>query len=114
MRSHSRTFNTPCPRLGAVLRRNQPVRPIMRPPLAWVVDVDDSGEERQPGRASAERLTWRTATRFRRGPPQKAEHRREAINRLKQSRAVATRYDKRGYVFLGTTTAASPAIRLST
>lgn len=24
-----------------------------------------------------------------------------AINRLKQSRAVATRYDKRGYVFLG-------------
>ncbi|MFJ3881583.1 IS5 family transposase [Streptomyces sp. NPDC090077] len=30
-----------------------------------------------------------------------------AINRLKQSRAVATRYDKRGYVFLGTATAAA-------
>jgi transposase len=29
-----------------------------------------------------------------------------AINRLKQSRAVATRYDKRGYVFLDTATAA--------
>lgn len=29
-----------------------------------------------------------------------------AINRLKQSRAVATRYDERGYVFLGTATAA--------
>ncbi|MFB7678516.1 IS5 family transposase [Kitasatospora purpeofusca] len=29
------------------------------------------------------------------------------INRLKNSRAVATRYDKRGYVFLGTVTAAA-------
>jgi transposase len=35
-----------------------------------------------------------------------------AINKLKQSRAVATRYDKRGYVFLGTVTAASVVIRL--
>jgi transposase len=30
-----------------------------------------------------------------------------AINKLKQSRAVATRYDKRGYIFLGTVTAAA-------
>lgn len=30
-----------------------------------------------------------------------------AINKLKQSRAVATRYDKRGYVFLGTVTVAA-------
>ncbi|WP_246887150.1 IS5 family transposase [Streptomyces sp. GESEQ-13] len=30
-----------------------------------------------------------------------------AINRLKQSRAVATRYDKRGYIFLGTATTAA-------
>jgi transposase len=37
-----------------------------------------------------------------------------AINHLKQSRAVATRYDKRGYVFLGTVTAASIAIWLRT
>ncbi len=36
------------------------------------------------------------------------------VNRLKQSRAVATRYDKRGYVFLGTATAASVAIWLRT
>lgn len=35
-----------------------------------------------------------------------------AINRLTQSRAVATRYDKRGYVFLAT--AAAIAIRLRT
>ncbi|MFF7094456.1 IS5 family transposase [Streptomyces rubradiris] len=37
-----------------------------------------------------------------------------AINRLKQSRAVATRYDKRGYVFLGTATAAALIIWLRT
>lgn len=37
-----------------------------------------------------------------------------AINRLKQSRAVATRYDKRGYVFLGTAIAAAVAIWLRT
>ncbi|MFE6639562.1 IS5 family transposase [Streptomyces tendae] len=36
------------------------------------------------------------------------------INRLKQSRAVATRYDKRAYVFLGTATAAALAIWLRT
>lgn len=33
-----------------------------------------------------------------------------AINKLKQSRAVATRYDKRGYVYLGTVTAAAVII----
>ncbi|MFF3149885.1 IS5 family transposase [Streptomyces sp. NPDC057927] len=37
-----------------------------------------------------------------------------AINRLKQFRAIATRYDKRGYVFLGTAIAASVAIWLRT
>lgn len=35
-----------------------------------------------------------------------------AINKLKQSRAVASRYDKRGYVFLGTVTAAALVIWL--
>jgi transposase len=36
------------------------------------------------------------------------------INRLKQARAVATRYDKRGYVFLGTVTVAAIVIWLRT
>ncbi|WP_404868243.1 transposase [Kitasatospora griseola] len=35
-----------------------------------------------------------------------------AINKLKTFRAVATRYDKRGYVFVGTVTAAALVIRL--
>ncbi|GGV73565.1 hypothetical protein GCM10010277_87350 [Streptomyces longisporoflavus] len=34
------------------------------------------------------------------------------INKLKQFRAVATRYDERGYVFLGTVTAAALLIWL--
>ncbi|MGW8889628.1 hypothetical protein [Streptomyces sp. NPDC055749] len=37
-----------------------------------------------------------------------------AINRLKNSLAVATRYDKRGYVFLVTVTAAALVIWLRT
>ncbi|MFC9757117.1 IS5 family transposase [Streptomyces sp. NPDC056921] len=37
-----------------------------------------------------------------------------AINRLKHARAVATRYDKRGHVFLGTVTLAAIAIWLRT
>ncbi|WP_394854482.1 IS5 family transposase [Streptomyces albogriseolus] len=36
----------------------------------------------------------------------------QAINRLKQSRAVATRYDKRGYIILGTATTAALLIWL--
>jgi transposase len=35
-----------------------------------------------------------------------------AINKIKQFRAVATRYDKRGYIFLGTVTAAALLIWL--
>lgn len=37
-----------------------------------------------------------------------------AINRLKNSRAVSSRYDKRDYVFLGTVTAAAMVIWLRT
>ncbi|WP_415924789.1 IS5 family transposase [Streptomyces sp. AK08-01B] len=37
-----------------------------------------------------------------------------AINKLKQARAVGTRYDKRGYIFLGTATVAALMIWLRT
>ncbi|MEU0597453.1 IS5 family transposase [Streptomyces sp. NPDC006393] len=37
-----------------------------------------------------------------------------AINKLKHARAIATRYDKRGYLYLGTATAAALVIRLRT
>ncbi|WP_399434521.1 IS5 family transposase, partial [Streptomyces sp. WAC05950] len=37
-----------------------------------------------------------------------------AINKLKHARAVATRYDKRGYVYIGTATAAALVIWLRT
>ncbi|MFF0869101.1 IS5/IS1182 family transposase, partial [Nonomuraea sp. NPDC003560] len=37
-----------------------------------------------------------------------------AINRLKNFRAVATRYDKRAYIFLGTVTLAALVIWLRT
>ncbi|MGW5689318.1 IS5/IS1182 family transposase, partial [Nonomuraea sp. NPDC003754] len=37
-----------------------------------------------------------------------------AINRLKNFRAVATRYDKRAYMFLGTATVAALVIWLRT
>lgn len=37
-----------------------------------------------------------------------------AINKLKQARAVATRYDKRRYVYLGTATVAALVIWLRT
>lgn len=36
------------------------------------------------------------------------------INKLKNFRAIATRCDKRGYVFVGTVTAGALAIRLRT
>ncbi|WP_443078961.1 transposase [Streptomyces sp. NBC_01497] len=49
-----------------------------------------------------------------RGGKRAAARRGLKDNKLKQSRAVATRYDKRGYVYLGTATAATLVIWLRT
>ena len=72
------------------------------------------GGDRQPGGPPAQRRTWRTASWLRCGPLQEAQHRRAGDQPREAVRAIATRYDKRSYVFLGTATAASVAIWLRT
>ncbi|WP_405717661.1 hypothetical protein OG607_01415 [Streptomyces sp. NBC_01537] len=47
-------------------------------------------------------------------PPGFDEERHEKRNKLKQARAVVTRYDKRRYVYLGTATVAALIIWLRT
>ena len=71
-----------------------------------------------------EKRTSRAQTRRRKGsrggrPPgfdaeryKKRNTVERAINKLKQFRAVATRYDKRCYIYLGTTTVAALVIWL--
>jgi transposase len=50
--------------------------------------------------------------RLRRERYKKRDTVERTINRVKQSWAVATRYDKRGHIFLGTATIAALLIRL--
>ncbi|MGV9892760.1 hypothetical protein [Streptomyces sp. NPDC003395] len=68
----------------------------------------------QPGRSPAQRLSSGRPPGFNEDRYKKRNTVERAINYLKQSRAVATRYDKRGYVFFGTATAASVVIWLRT
>lgn len=71
-----------------------------------------------PGKADSQAARLRKGSRGGR-PPGFDEERykrrntvERAINKLKNSRAVATHYDKCGYVFLGTVTAATLVIWL--
>ncbi|MFC7795351.1 hypothetical protein [Streptomyces cinereoruber] len=72
-----------------------------------------------PGKTDSQTARLRKGSRGGRPPSFDEERYRKrntverAINgRLKHARAVATRYDKRGYVFLGTATAAALVIWL--
>ncbi len=71
-----------------------------------------------PEKADSQAARLRKGSRGGRPPGFNAERYKKrntverAINKLKNPRAVATRYDKRGYVFLGTVTAAALVIWL--
>ncbi|MDR6981292.1 transposase [Streptomyces sp. 3330] len=70
------------------------------------------GRDRQPGRLLRKGSRGGRSPGFDEKRYKKRNTVERAVNRLKSSQAVATRYDKRGYVFLGTVTAAALVIWL--
>ncbi|MET9935039.1 MULTISPECIES: IS5 family transposase [unclassified Streptomyces] len=125
-----------CTRFKPVLEKSRvprpgPGRPRKKPDSLAAGKAYSNGPIREYLRRRGIRHTLPEKTdsqtaRLRKGPrgerpPSFDEHRykerntvERAINRLKQSRDVATRYDKRGYVFLGTATVAALTIWLRT
>ena len=65
-----------------------------------------------PGPPHIPRFPGRPARRIRQRALQEANTVERAINRLKGFRAVATRYEKRAYIYLGTVTLAALTIWL--
>jgi hypothetical protein len=114
----------PCPTTGARTPQTAAGQRRGRQGIQQQEHPDVSAAARDPAR-DPEKSDHRTARRnrgSRGGRPagfDKARYRarspvERAINKLKQFRAVATRYDKRGYVYLGTVTAAALLIWLRT
>ncbi|NUV69322.1 transposase [Streptomyces sp. CAI-121] len=73
----------------------------------------DPGEEGPPGRPPAQGFPRRTAPSFGKDQHKDRNTVERAIGKLKEFRAVATHYDKRGYVHLGTVTAAALVDRMA-
>jgi transposase len=86
-----------------------PPAPVSRRPHRF--QKGDAGSE-LTGEAARLRPPARRRRRRARPLTRRVHRQDRAINKLKQFRAVATRYDKRRYIYLGTTTAAALVIWL--
>jgi len=80
--------------------------------IDWDVSVDSTSVRAHQHAAGARHSPPPRAPGFDKERYAKRNTVERAINKLKQFRAVATRYDKRAYVYLGTVTAAALVIWL--
>ncbi|WP_442817665.1 hypothetical protein [Streptomyces sp. NBC_01591] len=80
----------------------------------WLLTVIDETRAGRPGTDDGERTHAGSVWAMGSMNAASSDRRCRGQEQLKQSRAVATRYDRRGYVYLGTVTAAALIIWLRT